>query len=171
MLTGSSITLRCWAIEDAPDLQRLKNDIGIQTQLMGTPKPSSINKIIEWLKNKDNEDSAVFFVIARKSDNLAIGYIQLTVIDKFNLSGYLGICLAKDYWGTGCAKEALELFSGYAISILSLRKILLLVSHDNDRAIGFYLKLGFVVVGRLKKHQLVKGVWTDVIMMERVNVA
>lgn len=163
--------MRCWAIEDALDLQKLKNDIGIQTQLMGTPKPCSINKTIEWLKNKDSEDNAVFFVIARKADNLAIGYIQLTAIDKFNLFGYLGICLAKDYWGTGCAKEALELLSGYSISILNLRKILLLVRHDNDRAIGFYVKLGFEVVGTLKKHQLVHGVWMDVIMMERVNAA
>lgn len=167
MLTGTSITLRSWTNDDAPDLQKLKNDIDIQTQLMGTPKPNSVNKILSWLKNRDKDDNMVFFVIARKLDNKVVGYIQLSGIDKFNLFGYLGICVAKEFWGTGYAKESLDLLTQYAINILNLRKILLLVKHDNDRAVSFYKKVGFSVVGVLKEHQLIQGVWADVLMMER----
>ena len=167
MLTGSSILLRSWVSDDAPDMQKLKNDIDLQTQLMGVPKPNSINKIISWLKSRDKDENMVFFVIARKHDNKVIGYIQLSGLDKFNLYGYLGVCLAKEFWGTGSAKESLDLLTEYATNILNLRKIILLVKYDNSRAIRFYKKTGFEEVGTLKKHQLIQGVWVDVLMMER----
>ena len=167
MLTGTSISLRCWAIDDVPDLQKLKNDIDIQTQLMGTPKPNSVNKILIWLKSRDEDDSIVFFVISRNLDDKVVGYIQLSSIDKFNLFGYLGICIAKEFWGIGYAQDSLDLITQYALNILNMRKILLLVKHDNDRAISFYRKVGFSVVGVLKEHKLIQGVWADVLMMEK----
>ena len=114
------------------------------------------------------ECNMVFFIIARNSDDEAVGYIQLSSIDKFNQFGYLGICLAKEFWGSGYAKESLNLLNDYAISILSIRKILLLVKNDNYRAINFYKKAGFDAIGTLKKHHLIQGIWTDVLMMERV---
>jgi len=168
MLNGTSTTLRAWAVKDAPNIQKLKNDVDIQTQLMGLPKPNSINNILNWLKSRDKDENMVFFIIARSLDDEAIGYIQLSGIDKFNQFGYLGICLAKEFWGTGCAKESLNLLNEYAISILNLRKILLLVRNDNHRAINFYKKAGFDVIGTLKKHHLIQGIWSDVLMMERV---
>ena len=170
MLIGTSIVLRAWAINDVPNLQIMKNDIDIQTQLMGTPKPNSTNKILSWLKDRDKDESMVFFVIARSSDDEAVGYIQLSGIDKFDLFGYLGICLAKQFWGKGYAKESLGLLNEYVVNILNLRKILLLVRHDNNRAINFYKKTGFDEIGILKKHHLVQGVWTDVLIMERVMI-
>lgn len=168
MLTGLTIFLRPWTLEDIPELQKLKNNVEIQTQLMGTPKPNSTNKILNWLKNRDKDDSVVFFVVATKHDNKAIGYIQLSNLDKFNLFGYLGICLAKEFWGGGYANESLTLLVEYAIDVLNLRKIILLVKSDNKRAIGFYKKTGFGIVGTLKEHQLVYGVWADVLIMERI---
>ncbi len=168
MITGTKIVLRPWAVEDITELQILKNDVDIQTQLMGTPKPHSTNKIRSWLKNRDKDDSIVFFVIATKYDNKAVGYIQLSSLDKFNLFGYLGICLAKEFWGKGYADESLRLLIEYAIDILNLRKIILLVKNDNHRAVGFYKKTGFDAIGILKEHQLIYGVWRDVLMMERI---
>ena len=168
MLIGTSTTLRAWTVNDAPNIQKLKNDVDIQTQIMGVPKPNSINKILNWLKSRDKDENIVFFIIARSSDDEAVGYIQLSNIDKFNQFGYLGICLAKEFWGSGYAKESLNLLNEYASSILSLRKILLLVRHDNHRAINFYKKAGFDAIGTLKKHHLIRGIWTDVLMMESV---
>lgn len=168
MLSGTTITLRSWVEKDIPELQKLKNDVEIQTQLMGIPKPNSANKILSWLKNRDEDDAMVFFVVATKHNNKAIGYIQLSGLDKFNLFGYLGICLAKEFWGTGCAIECLNLLVLYSINVLNLRKIILLVKNDNNRAIGFYKKTGFDVVGILKEHQHIQGVWIDVLMMERI---
>lgn len=168
MLYGTNVTLRNWSLEDISELQKLRNDLEMQTQLMGTPKPSSSNKVLNWLKNRDRDESIVFFVIALRQSNKAIGYIQLSNIDNFNLFGYLGICLAKEYWGKGYADESLSLLTNYAIDILNLRKILLLVKSDNTRAIGFYKKSRFDEVGLLKKHQLICGTWKDVLMMEKI---
>ena len=168
MLIGTSINLRAWADKDALNIQKLKNDIDIQTQVMGLPKPNSINKILNWFKSKDKDESVIFFIIARSSDDEAVGYIQLSGIDKFNQFGYLGICLAKECWGAGYAKESLSLLSEYAISILNIRKVLLLVRHDNHRAINFYKKAGYDEVGTLKKHHLFLSGWADILIMERV---
>ena len=167
MITGSLIVLRSWTAEDVPQIQELKNDIDIQSQLMGIPRPNSSNKILNWLKHRDKDDSMVFFVIARKQDNKAIGYVQISCLDKINLNGYLGICIEQEFWGKGYANEALDLLTRYASSILNLRKIILLVKNDNSRAIGFYKKTGFRKIGILKEHQIINGNWCDVLMMER----
>ncbi len=168
MIEGTSIALRAWDISDIHKIQNLKNDIEMQTHLMGMPTPNSAHKTHLWLKNKDKSDHLVFFVIADKKKNLPIGYIQLSSIDKMTLSGYLGICLSEDFWGTGAAKESLSLLTQYSMEVLNLRKISLLVKHDNARAIQFYKKMSYTIVGVLKKHQLIQGIWTDVIMMERL---
>jgi RimJ/RimL family protein N-acetyltransferase len=51
--------------------------------------------------------------------------------------------------------------------MLNLRKIVLLVKQDHLRAIRFYQNNGFEQIGVLKKHYLVNGVWSDVLMMEK----
>jgi RimJ/RimL family protein N-acetyltransferase len=170
MLSAHKIELRPWHLDDLPELMALKNDPVIQAQLMGTVKPNSLNKILNWLKARDKEPTTIFFVISNINEKRVIGYIQLSEIDKFNLFGFLGICIAKEFWGSGYAKESLELLLKYAHNTLNLRKVLLFVRDDNERAIAFYKKSGFSNVGIMKNHQLVEGVWVDVLMMERFMV-
>ncbi len=165
MLKSNLLTLRAWSESDIKDIQALKNDIPMQLELMGTPKPNSENSIAKWLKNKDEDDSLVFFVIVNQQEHV-VGYIQLSDIDKFNYFGYLGICIDKNYWGEGYAQESFYLLTEYAINILNLRKILLYVNSENLRAISFYNKIGFTKVGLLKEHQLVSKKWQDVLLME-----
>jgi diamine N-acetyltransferase len=167
MLTGSSVILRCWNRHDLAVIQELKNDISLQAQLLALPRPSSCHKIQLWLQDRDKDESMVFFIIAEKTNNQAIGYIQLSNLDRFNLIAYLGICITQAYQGTGCAKDALTLLSQYAVDMLNLRKIVLLVKQDHLRAIRFYQNNGFEQIGVLKKHYLVNGVWSDVLMMEK----
>jgi RimJ/RimL family protein N-acetyltransferase len=167
MLFGKIINLRAWSEHDIDKLQALKNDFDLQTQLMGLPKPNSKNKIVNWLKQRDRDESLIFFVISNKSDD-TIGYIQLSNIDKLNRHAYLGICLSKDYWGKGFSQEALQLLQDYASTVLGLRKILLTVNKDNLRAISFYKKIHFRTVGLLEDHQLINNKLVDVILMEKL---
>ncbi len=166
MLKSNLLTLRAWSKNDIKEIQALKNDIPIQLELMGTPKPNSENGILKWLKSKDENDNLIFFIITDMQEKV-VGYIQLSDIDKFNYYGYLGICINQNYWGKGYANEALNLLAEYAVNILSLRKVLLYVRSDNLRALKFYNKVGFNTVGVLKEHQLVSKSWKDVILMEK----
>jgi diamine N-acetyltransferase len=84
MLTGSSVILRCWNRHDLAVIQELKNDISLQAQLLALPRPSSCHKIQLWLQDRDKDESMVFFIIAEKTNNQAIGYIQLSNLDRFN---------------------------------------------------------------------------------------
>lgn len=167
MITGKLVNLRAWCEADINDLQLLKNDFELQTQLMGVPKPNSANKILNWLHRRDSDEHLVFFVISDKN-NKAIGYIQISNLDKHHHHGYLGICLNKDYWGKGFSQEALKLLQHYASSALGLRKILLIVNRDNSRAINFYNKLNFRTIGVLEDHQFINNSWVDVILMEKL---
>lgn len=167
MLTGKLVKLRAWCELDIDKLQALKNDFKLQTQLMGVPKPNSKNKILNWLKHRDDDDKLVFFIISDKNNN-AIGYIQISNIDRHNHHGYLGVCLQRDYWGKGLSEEALQLLEDYAATVLGLRKILLIVNTDNLRAINFYKKIDFRTVGTLEDHQFINNTWTDVILMEKL---
>ncbi len=167
MLSGQLVILREWDELDVNKIQALKNDFELQTQLMGLPKPNSKNKILNWLKSRDSDENLVFFVISNKKND-AIGYIQISNLDKHNHHGYLGICLARDYWGKGFSQEAIDLLLNYAVNFLSLRKVLLIVNRENLRAINFYNKIRFRTIGLLEDHQFVNNTWTDVILMEKI---
>jgi RimJ/RimL family protein N-acetyltransferase len=167
MLFGKHVILRAWSELDVNKLHALKNDFELQTHLMGLPKPNSKNKILSWLKQRDSDESLVFFIISNKNDE-AIGYVQLSNLDRINHNGYLGICLDNDYWGKGFSAEALNLLQDYASNVLGLKKILLLVNRNNLRAIGFYNKINFRTVGFFESHQLINNTWTDVLLMEKL---
>lgn len=167
MLTSKLVNLRAWNEGDVDQLQTLKNDIELQTQLMGVPKPNSKNKILNWLRMKDSDEGLVFFVICNHKSE-ALGYVQLSNIDRHNHHGYLGICIHKDYWGKGHARETLQLIEDYSATVLGLKKILLIVNSDNLRAINFYNKIGFRSVGILEGHQFINSHWVDVFLMEKL---
>jgi diamine N-acetyltransferase len=167
MIASGNVSLRAWREDDIPHLQLLRNDVPMQLQLMTRPRPNSAASVREWLVGKSQQSDVVFFVIADRATDAVLGYLQLSKIDLVNRHGALGICLAPGAQGQGHGRAACEALFAYASQTLNLRKILLEVLADNERAIGLYLKLGFRQIGHLAEHYLQDQRWHDVVLMER----
>lgn len=170
MLSDDRIVLRPWNEGDVDELSLLRNDLELQEMLMTQPRPNTGQKVREWLDEKSSRDDSVFFVIANKEDDRPIGFIQ--VIDMSNLhgTGTIGICLSPSYQGSGAGSAAIRLLADYLRRIFDTRKLLLNVLADNENAIAFYRKQGFVDAGRLRRQFFSKGEYKDVIVMEKFIV-
>jgi RimJ/RimL family protein N-acetyltransferase len=76
----------------------------------------------------------------------------------------LGVALLPSARGRGIGEALLREGFGWARSV-GIRKLKLGVFASNERALAFYLKLGFVVEARLKNEVVLDGRPTDEILM------
>ena len=167
MLSDDRIVLRPWNQGDIDTLSMLRNDLALQEMLMTQPRPNTGKKVREWLEEKSSRDDGVFFVIANKEDDRPLGFIQVIGMSALHGTGSLGICLAPSHQGGGAGAAAITLLASYLKRVFAMRKLTLNVLADNEKAIAFYLKQGFVEVGRLREHFFSDGEYKDVVMMEK----
>lgn len=168
MLAGTRILLRQPLDEDIDFLVQLRNDPLLQQNLMAVARPNTPQRVRRWLDDRLNNHRTLFFIVARRDDNKAVGYIQLREMDPLHGHGELGICLEESAHGTGAARESLELLGNYARDTFRLRKITLRVLTSNERAIAFYEKTGFRRVGTMQAHYYHQRRFHDVLIMEKM---
>lgn len=171
MLIGDKVVLRAWEPDDLPALQALRNDFPLQRQLMAQPKGSSLEQVRAWLNARAQAADAVFFIIADKTSNQPLGYVQLLDINLLHGTGRLGICIGPQAQGRGCGGETLTLLADYVREVFGLRKILLEVLADNQGAIRLYLRHGYREVGRWQQHFHTGNGYADVVIMEKLLTA
>jgi RimJ/RimL family protein N-acetyltransferase len=167
VIGDNRIELRAWREKDIDALGRLRNDLLLQEMLLSRPRPNSAERVQDWVTEKSNRNDSVFFVIAARSDDQVIGYVQVVNMNAMNGTGELGICIGPDVQGSGYGSVAMTLLEDYLKRIFGMRKLLLHVSADNERAVNFYIKLGFDEVGCMKQHFLRDGQYRDVLIMEK----
>jgi RimJ/RimL family protein N-acetyltransferase len=168
MLQNSNTVLRAWSQEDIDVLERLRNDVELQATLMTQPRPNSEQRVVEWLASKTEAENGLFFIIADRVSNDAIGYLQVVNINQQNGTCEMGICLSPDVQGKGHGAAALDALVDYLRTTFNLRKLMLHVLADNGGAITFYLKAGFAEAGRLREHFYQDGQYKDVVIMEKL---
>ena len=169
MLQGQLVVLRAWQAADVSPLGVLRNDVALQQQLMSQPRPNTPERVQAWLKARSEQGDGVFFVIADRQTDQALGFIQLQHLDLFHGHADLGICLAPEAQGGGRGREAMQLLMDYARAVFNLRKVMLQVLTSNSRAIALYESMGFQRVGVLKAHFCAQGQHHDVLWMERLS--
>jgi diamine N-acetyltransferase len=167
MLTGSKARLRAPRDDDKNFLVGLRNDVGLQMSLLALPRANSTSRVDEWVARLTNDPASLFFVVADKETDKALGYIQLTKMDFVHGHGELGICLGEENRGQGYADDALTLLERHARAVFNIRKIVLYSLASNHRAIGFYKKSGYLSVGTLREQFYQDGAFRDVLIMEK----
>lgn len=168
MLSTNQTLLRAPIPEDREFLLRLRNDIQLQETLMTRARPNDVRKVEEWIARRLNDECSLFFIIADKSSNIPVGFIQLIKLDFINGIGELGICIDEPFHGKGYASDAMELLQNYANNVFNIRKIVLQVILKNVKAIRFYQRHGYKNVGILKEHFYFNNKYEDVLMMEKM---
>lgn len=168
MLKGEKIYLRPILKKDLPFLNRWKNDEEIFKYLGGGFMPISIDQQEKWLDSMiDLTGNNKRFIIS-ELDNTPIGMVGLYGINWIHRTCEVGLYIGdKNAHGKGYAKESYGLIEKYAKEYLNLRKIKLNVVDNNKSATYLWSSLGFEKVGVYKKERFIKGVYMDLVLMEK----
>lgn len=147
-------------------------------------KEKDIEGMLEWMHDPSincffrfngedmNYDKALSFIDLKpenahhyavvNEDDEYLGTISLKDIDHINHKAEYAISMRKKYHGTNAARYATDLLINEARK-LKLHRIYLNVLSENNRAINFYKKYGFVYEGTSKDDVLIKGKYHDLL--------
>lgn len=167
MLESPTTRLRAPDDRDLRFFTALRNDLGLQLSLMASPRANPVAKVSAWLNARCDDLDALFYVIADTEADQAVGFVQLTKMNAIHGTAELGIAVSPTAQGKGHAKAALQLIEAYAAAVFGLRKVVLNVLADNERAIALYVKAGYRRVGLLEAHHYQLGAYRDVLIMEK----
>lgn len=137
--------LRKLALKDAPFMLEWMHDREINCNFQypfADMELEQVNKFIEGSYTDENEH----FAIVNEQDEY-LGTISLKNISYTNASAEYAVVTRATAQGTGIAKKATQELINYAFKEKGLHKIYLNVLQDNERAIKFYEKCGFVKEG------------------------
>jgi RimJ/RimL family protein N-acetyltransferase len=166
MLQGERVTLRPTERADLPHLWALLEVM--EVAVLADSGPIVPVSLASYEARFDRHlaqppEDLVEFVIEVGGE--VIGSCQLHYIDHFHRRCDLGVALGRDYWGKGYGQDAVHVLVDYAFTHLDLRRVGLRVLADDARAIGAYIKAGFVEEGRLRAYSIVEGQPRDDLLM------
>jgi RimJ/RimL family protein N-acetyltransferase len=169
MLTGDRVVLR--PIEQA-DLPRLHELIGdFEVSVLSSPGPIGPVSLAEfearYEKSEPGKRDVFYFAI--EVDGELIGQAGLHDIAQFDRHCELGIGIGRDFWGKGFGQDTVRTLVDYAFEHLNMNRVELYVLADDPRAIGAYLKAGFVEEGRLRQKAWVRGEYHDELVMSVIR--
>ena len=165
---GTTITIRRPDADDAAALLAYLRGVGAESDFLsfGAEGPPITEP-----------DERVFLARAAASDNALalVAEWQGRIVGAITFSGgnrartrhvgEFGISVARSCQGVGLGRRLLELLIEWARAGTIVRKINLVVSVDNERAIALYESLGFEAEGRRRRDMLVNGVFHDALLM------
>src|SRR5918994_5952110 len=166
MLEGDRVVLRPIQAWDRERLYELVETIEIRAlSSTSPPLPLSLEEVEardkRWLEER-HTDSAWFAIDVAGE---LIGICGLHAIDQYQQRADVGIRIGKEFWGKGYGQDAVRTVVDYGFRHLNLVKISLQVLADDERAVGAYLKAGFVEEGRLRDHVWYDGARHDELVM------
>lgn len=166
-LPGTNVRLRALERSDLEDLRAMVNDPEVM-RFSNSYRPISDVEQAAWLEGVVKNANAVWFGIedARRGASRLVGTCCLVDIDWIGRKAELRVRLGDpDSWGGGLGTEACALLVQHGFFELNLERIWLRVFDHNARALRLYEKLGFVVEGRLRRHDWVGGEQRDTVIL------
>jgi len=101
------------------------------------------DKVLKFIEGAADESSCFHRAIANY-DGKYLGTVSLKNIDHEKKEAEYAIAMHMDAIGTGAAKVGTDLILEHAFNELALERVFLCVREDNQRAIKFYKKYGFI---------------------------
>lgn len=118
----------------------------------------TLDSIKDYIISSTSCESNKHYAIVDDKD-IYLGTISLKNIDMNNFNAEYAIALRKVAIGKGIARDATIDILKKAFEHFKLNKVYLNVISDNERAIKFYEKMGFIFEGEFIEHLLIKGIY------------
>ncbi|MHA2142498.1 MAG: GNAT family N-acetyltransferase [Candidatus Thorarchaeota archaeon] len=170
MYEGERVRLRRLEPEDSAAILTYWNHYELR-QYLPTPLPTSQDDMLNYIKSVNDafsKRSKFTFGIEIKEDSTLIGIIDLANISWMSQNSEISIfaIFHPEYRGKGYGKESLIVLLDFAFSVLNMHTVYLWVASFNDRAIGFYERIGFKTQGKLRELAYRDGQRHDVVIMD-----
>jgi RimJ/RimL family protein N-acetyltransferase len=162
LLEGKTVNLRVWERDDNDFAVECINDLDFWTEY--NPIGEQISKS-EMTKRFDNPSNLKILTewtdfIIRKKDGTRIG-IFTHLVNQPSRTMEIGCFLVPSERGKGYGAEATQLMVDYLFLSKNIVRIQADTNVGNKTAQRTLEKVGFRIEGTIRKHRLVRGVWTD----------
>jgi RimJ/RimL family protein N-acetyltransferase len=118
-------------------------------------------RLQQWAEARRRGDLTVPFGV-RTKDGRRIGFVGITALHPAHRLALLGARIGEpEYWGGGYGTDALLLLVDYAFDGLDLRKVWLVTTSINVRAMRQMDKVGFALEGLQRGATYADGAWHD----------
>lgn len=171
LLEDALIRLRSLEPEDLELLYAWENDASLWA-FGGTVSPYSYYILKEYIsKSYKNiyEQKQLRLMITLRSDDVAIGMIDLYDFDPHNGRAGVGILIDPAFQRKGYAGKAVKLIIDYAFSFLKLHQLFVHIPIDNTSSRKLFRSCGFEDSGVLRDWSSVSGGYNDVCIMQLIQ--
>jgi diamine N-acetyltransferase len=154
------ITLRKLELKDANGMLEWMHDEELMKNFRFNGSQMTREKVESFINHAQNDNQNKNYAVVAEGDEY-LGTISLKNLDFKNKNGEYAISMRKKAIGTGAAMDATKQLLDMALRELGLVKVYLNVLADNNRAIRFYEKIGFIKEGEFKRHVYSNGKHQD----------
>lgn len=154
ILVSDRVLLRPLCLEDEEALQLIADDDSLWIYgLQDLSQPGELSKyILKALGDRDNETTAVWVIIDKKSNQVA-GCTRLAEISWKDERGQIGwTWIGRDFQGSGLNKEMKFLILSYGFEVLGLNRIEFKADERNHQSRQALLSIGATREGILRQH-------------------
>jgi RimJ/RimL family protein N-acetyltransferase len=154
ILESDRVLLRPLCLEDEEALQLIADDDSLWIYgLQDLSQSGELNiYILKALADRDNETSAVWVIIDKKSNQVA-GCTRLAEISWKDERGQIGwTWIGRDFQGSGLNKEMKFLILSYGFEVLGLTRIEFKADERNHQSRQALLSIGATCEGILRQH-------------------
>ena len=153
----NDILLRRLEEKDAPFMLEWLSDPDITRGFRFNTGGFTMESVLNFINESQNMDKNVNFAVAESENDEYLGTISLKNIDFDAKSAEYAVALRKKAQGKGYGYKATAKILEYAFYTLGLKRVYLNVLSDNENAVRFYEKFGFVYEGEFLDHIFVRG--------------
>ncbi len=151
--------------EDAPYFKWL-NDLSLDQFTNRSDFPHSIADLRKYVEKSRGVRDFVLLGIFDKSTDRHIGNITLQDFDWVNRRAFIGYLLGDhEFSGKGFATEAVLMMMYYGFNRLNLERIHTTIAEQNIGSLKVAEKTGLITEGRMRKHLLRNGRWSDLLVV------
>ena len=169
----TTVAIRPWQIEDAPDLAGVINNKKILDNLRdGLPYPYTTNDAVEFINAMLNAEKDSQYIFAITCCDKVIGCIGASRKDNIHrFTAELGYYIAEPYWGKGIATESVKQICTYVFAHTDIVRIFAEPYAHNAASRRVLEKAGFQFEGVLRQNAFKNGRFVDMAMYAIIKLS
>ncbi len=162
-----TVLLRPVQPDDLAHTRRWHSDSRLWQLTAGRRLPITLADEANWYSSLSGRNDQAIFVIDRQDE--PVGLVGLYDIDWVAGAARTGLMVDPLCHGQGIGTKAYSLLIDYAEHGLGLQRLWAMIATENDSSLRLHDRLTYEREGVLRRHWLVNGVLSDVIVVGRLS--